>query len=393
VRAQQLDRESGAAADTAVLDIGVQDTGPTAAGGRWRCAASRSASWPSGSWPRCGRPGRGRTVPAGDLPQWRPPSRPFHEPRRQAESTTRPARLRAAGIGSLEALDAVAAAMRAVVTEPAAKGPCPRVADLMDAPYLRFCRSCDATHLYEMPFRLAALRAGLELRPGTSPPVLERNRRLRNGRRRGRGGTTWIRAYLRLLGPASPKTSAGYLDAPVREVKARWPADAVEVSVDGTPAWVAGRGRRPAWPTRAPAANPLLGRFDLFLQGQGPGRWWLPEPPAGERRVPVLGAAGAVLQRRRPSSAAVAAAQGGLEAHGRRPAVGGGIAGTARVRHRAGRAAGPRTGTPLPVSSSPTGRSVRTWTMSSSTPAAFEHRTKAARFELAIWARRRAITC
>ena len=33
VRAQQLDRTSGTIADTAVLDLGVQDTGPDA--GRW----------------------------------------------------------------------------------------------------------------------------------------------------------------------------------------------------------------------------------------------------------------------------------------------------------------------------------------------------------------------
>jgi len=47
VRAQQLDRDSGTLADTAVLDLGVQDTGP--GGGRWRCAAlmseSLSLSW------------------------------------------------------------------------------------------------------------------------------------------------------------------------------------------------------------------------------------------------------------------------------------------------------------------------------------------------------------
>lgn len=83
--------------------------------------------------------------------------------------------LRAAGISNLAALDAVAAAMRSVVTEPTVKGEVSRqLADLMDPPYLRFCRACNATHLYEMPFRLAALRAGLELEGDTSPPVLRR---------------------------------------------------------------------------------------------------------------------------------------------------------------------------------------------------------------------------
>lgn len=36
VRAQQLDRESGLLADTAALDLGVQDTGPD--GARWALA-------------------------------------------------------------------------------------------------------------------------------------------------------------------------------------------------------------------------------------------------------------------------------------------------------------------------------------------------------------------
>ena len=41
-------------------------------------------------------------------------------------------------------------------------------------PYLRWCEGCGATHMYEMTFRLAALHAGLELEPETSPPVVRR---------------------------------------------------------------------------------------------------------------------------------------------------------------------------------------------------------------------------
>ena len=83
--------------------------------------------------------------------------------------------LKAAGIRNLAALDAVAAAMRSVVTKPMVKGEVSsQLTQLMGSPYLRFCRPCNATHLYEMPFRLAAYRAGLELQGGTSPPVLRR---------------------------------------------------------------------------------------------------------------------------------------------------------------------------------------------------------------------------
>jgi hypothetical protein len=170
------------------------------------------------------------------------------------------------------------------------------VATLLDPPYLRFCRSCDATHLYEMPFRLAALRAGLELRPGTSPPVLERIADFAAGG--SPGGTAperfdVIRAYLRLLGPATPRDVAGYLDAPVKEVKDRWPVDAVEVSVDGTSAWVlaADADRLLDGP---PAATRMLGPFDLFLQAKD--RPLLVADPARAKALwPVLGRPGAVL--------------------------------------------------------------------------------------------------
>ncbi|HEV7788403.1 MAG TPA: crosslink repair DNA glycosylase YcaQ family protein, partial [Pseudonocardia sp.] len=181
MRAQQLDRDAGDLADTAVLDIGVQDTGPD--GGRWALAlrgvgvgVGIGVAEPSGRelarelvtvWTVRGAPHLYRRA---DLASVAAAVEPFSDADagRRIYDATRP--LKAAGIANLDALDTVAAAMRSVVTSPMAKGEVSgRVATLLGPPYLRFCRSCDATHLYEMPFRLAALRAGLELRPGTSP--------------------------------------------------------------------------------------------------------------------------------------------------------------------------------------------------------------------------------
>ncbi|HEY2096041.1 MAG TPA: crosslink repair DNA glycosylase YcaQ family protein, partial [Pseudonocardia sp.] len=170
MRAQQLDRDAGDVADTAVLDIGVQDTGPD--GGRWALAirgvgvAELSDRELVTVWTVRGAPHLYRRA---DLASVAAAVEPFSDADagRRIYDATRP--LKAAGIANLDALDTVAAAMRSVVTSPMAKGEVSgRVATLLDPPYLRFCRSCDATHLYEMPFRLAALRAGLELRPGTS---------------------------------------------------------------------------------------------------------------------------------------------------------------------------------------------------------------------------------
>jgi hypothetical protein len=76
-----------------------------------------------------------------------------------------------------------------------------------------------------------------------------------------------VRAYLRLLGPATPKLVAAYLDAPVKDVQARWPADAVEIDVEGERRWLlaedADRLGEP--PPRIPR---LLGPFDLYLQAR-----------------------------------------------------------------------------------------------------------------------------
>ena len=280
--------------DTAVLDIGVQDTGPD--GGMWALAirgvdvSQLSQTELATVWTIRGAPHLYRRE---NLPSVAAAVEPFSDvdAGKRIYDAAKP--LKAAGIGNLAALDAVAAAMRSVVVEPTVKGEVStRVTALMQPPYQRFCRSCNATHLYEMPFRLAALRAGLELRAGTSPPVLERIPGFQ------RAATTperydVIRAYLRLLGPATPKHVADYLDAPVREVRSRWPSDAVEVTVEGETRWslAADQDRLAAGPAKTAR---LLGPFDLFLQGKD--RTLLVDDPARAKALwPVLGRPGAVL--------------------------------------------------------------------------------------------------
>ena len=128
--------------------------------------------------------------------------------------------------------------MRSVVTGPMVKGEVStRMTALMDPPYLRFWRPCNTTHMYEMPFRLAALRAGLELEADASPPVL---RPVPGFKRAAESSPRYdvVRAYLRMLGPGTPKLVAGHLDAPVKDVIACSPDDVVEVSVGGEPRWV-----------------------------------------------------------------------------------------------------------------------------------------------------------
>jgi Winged helix DNA-binding domain len=294
VHAQQLDRASGTVADTAVLDLGVQDTGTD--GGAWALALRGVADVPADelalAWTLRGAPHLYRRT---DLPGVAAATAPFSESdaARRIFDAAKP--LRSAGIPVLEALDVVAAQMRDVVREPTVKGDLSRALNArLPEPYQRFCRPCDAVHVYESPFRLAALRAGLELEPATSPPVL-----------RPVPGFVpaaevpehldVVRGYLRLLGPATPKQVAGYLDAPVADVRAQWPADVVEVDVDGERRWLLDdEATRMSLDADPPSGVRLLGPFDLFLQGRD--RDLLVADTARAKQLwPVLGRPGAVL--------------------------------------------------------------------------------------------------
>lgn len=294
VRAQQLDRARGGLDDTTLLDIGVQDTGPD--GGRWALALRGVdvAALPVEAllllWTVRGAPHLYRRADAGAVAAAVEPYSDADAGKRIYDAA-KP--LREAGIGNLAALDEVAARMRAVVTRPTVKGEVSaRLAAEMPEPYLRLCRPCDATHLYEMPFRLAAVRAGLELEPGTSPPVL---RRIPDFRKAATAGERFdlVRAYLRLLGPATPKHVADYLDAPVKDVKARWPSDTVEVIVDGERRWLLAADE-PALTSAEARGCWLLGPFDLFLQAKDRSTL-VPDPARAKELWPVLGRPGAIL--------------------------------------------------------------------------------------------------
>jgi Winged helix DNA-binding domain len=292
VHAQQLDRDGGTLDDTAVLDLGVQDTGPD--GARWALALRGLADVPDDdvalAWTLRGAPHLYRRA---DLAAVASATWPFSDADAAKRIFDAAKPLKAAGIGTLEALDTVATAMRDIVREPTVKGEMSRrLTERMPEPYLRYCRPCEATHVHEQPFRLAALHAGLELEPGTSPPVLrpvpglapavDVPERL-----------DVVRGCLRLLGPTSPKHVAGYLDAPVREVQGRWPADAVEVAVDGEKRWVL-EDDVDAFDRPAPDGLRLLASFDLFLQARDRDLL-VPDTAAAKDLWRILGRPGAVL--------------------------------------------------------------------------------------------------
>ena len=218
--------------------------------------------------------------------------------------------LKAAGIPAVEGLRTVASHLREIATAPTAKGEASsRLTERLDEPYLRFCRPCGTTHVYEMPFRLAALQAGLELEPATSPPVLRPVAGLEPPmyeRLAGEAEARFdvIRSYLRFYGPARVKDAAVFLDAAPKDVKASWPADSVEVAVADEEAAPRAQPRflleedldaitadGPAEPTRTVR---LVGPYDPYLQLRD--RELLIADEARRKGLwPVLGRPGAIV--------------------------------------------------------------------------------------------------
>ncbi|WP_375424619.1 winged helix DNA-binding domain-containing protein [uncultured Friedmanniella sp.] len=306
IAAQQLGRPVAPRplTDAAVFDLGIQDTGrdgaswalanrgvPLASPSELESSSDVALVWTLRSSPHYYR----RT----DLPEVLVATSPMSD-RDAAKRVFGPDKpWREAGINAREGLAEVARQLHDVVTEPMPKGEVStRVSARLTAPYLRDCATCAALHSWEVPFRIGALYAGLELEPGTSPPVL---RRIPDWPRDSWGPAAdpfaapdrlqVIRGYLRLLGPAGPKDVAMFLDAPVAEVKAHWPAEAVPVEVEGTAAW--------SLPGPEPDAAPsdlvrLLGPFDLLLQGRDRALL-VPEPARHQALWPTIGRPGAVL--------------------------------------------------------------------------------------------------
>jgi hypothetical protein len=309
IRAQQLDRAmaSRSFTDAEILDFGVQDTGhdgaswalanrgvPVASARELESCPDLALAWTLRSAPHFYR--------RDELPDVLVATSPFSEQdaARRVINAGKP--LQEAGIRTLDGLAVVATQMREVVTKPMVKGDVSTALTAkLAAPYLRYCGSCRATHSWEIPFRLGALYAGLELEPGTSPPVL---RRIPGWPKRAPGPADDpesapqrlqpIRNYLRFLGPATPNHVAAFLDAPIAEIKAHWPEDAVQVSVDGRKGWLLSDHDKIDQVDQGAAGVRLLGGFDLFLQCKDRDLI-VPDKSRHKQLWPVLGRPGAVL--------------------------------------------------------------------------------------------------
>ena len=308
VGAQGLDRPGSASTPTSldVLDIGVQDSGADSA------RLAFDARLPGTPAPDCVGPGKSLAL------VWSLRGAPYVHRRRDLDRIARAlwplseldatARLnetgpsvRRAGIAALDQFRVAVDEMRAVVAGPTAKGAASTAVSRRIPPaMLRDCRVCKAKHISDSAMRPASLAAGLELEPGTSPPVLvPRPKAAAVGAPDARALRSLIHAYLRLLGPAGTKDVADYLDVRRADLEEVWPADLVEVDVDGRPGWLPPDRVDELAAVRKPAAaldavTRLLGPFDPYLQARDRDVI-VPDTRVHKTLWPVLGRPGVVF--------------------------------------------------------------------------------------------------
>lgn len=308
VAAQGLHRDAAAVTDLAVLDIGVQEAmgHPAALAFAARLPSDVSlapADVPVGPdadlalvWSLRGAPHVHRR---SELDQLAGALWPLSEADAATRLNETCASVQKAGIAALEQYRIAVAKMRAAVRKPTGKGAASTaVSKQLPAVMLRDCRACKARHLSDSAMRTASLPAGLELEPGTSPPVLLRRRDAKVPNRPDIHALAELaRRYLTLLGPATIADVAGYLEArraDVQEALDGGLADVVEVEVDGRTALLPAEQAKLLRKPPDPDPVRLLGPFDPYLQARDRDLL-VPDKAAQKALWPVLGRPGVLL--------------------------------------------------------------------------------------------------
>ncbi|HET6876465.1 MAG TPA: crosslink repair DNA glycosylase YcaQ family protein [Jatrophihabitans sp.] len=306
VAAQGLHREASAAGKLAVLDIGVQEAmgHPAALAFAARLPASVPLSpasvevGPSTelalTWSLRGAPHVHRRA---DLDALTGALWPLSEADAAGRLNETGPSVQKAGIAALDQFGIAVRELRAAVRGPTAKGAVSTAVSRKLPPVmLRDCRACKARHISDSAMRAATLAAGLEMEPGSSPPVLLPRSGARPPSEPDLAALAGLaRAYLRLLGPATVGEFAGYLEARRADVENAWPPDDVaEVTVDGRTAHLPAEQlpllRRPP----DPESVRLLGPFDPYLQARDR-NLLVPDKAVQKLLWPVLGRPGALL--------------------------------------------------------------------------------------------------
>jgi hypothetical protein len=302
VQAQGLHRDAKRVAQLAVLDIGVQDV---TSGELARLAMDARLTAPPPSdvfgpdrplalvWSLRGAPYVHRRADLDSLASALYPLSEQDAAGRLNETGPSVAR---AGIAALDQYAIAVDAMRASVRAATGKGAASTaVTKRIPQPMWRDCRPCKAQHVSDSAMRSSFLAAGLELQPGTAPPVLQPRRGARLPKRADLDALReLVRAYLQLLGPATPVEAAGYLGARRADLMAAWPEDLVEVRVDGRRAWLPAASADAFDAPRDPEVVRLLGAFDPYLQARDRDLI-VPDKAMQKTLWPVIGRPGALF--------------------------------------------------------------------------------------------------
>ncbi|MBA9004751.1 DNA glycosylase AlkZ-like family protein [Thermomonospora cellulosilytica] len=245
------------------LDLGFQDTPPgTAVVGtvarRWSPPADSTAV----IWSVRGAPHLHRrsdlAALAGAL--W---------PLSDADATARmrSAQLKEVAPRGIEAFAMAAQAMRDVVTGPMTKGQISRaVSDALPPEFSYYCPTCAAEHVSGQLFQQVGIFAGVRLLPGGRTTMLGPVEEVPAVPDKAHGTDGLIRAYLRLLGPATKADVARFFGTTATALGPAWPDGLAEVRVEGRTRLLPADRVDALTAAAPPRGVRLLSAYDPYLQ-------------------------------------------------------------------------------------------------------------------------------
>ncbi|MCE7007163.1 winged helix DNA-binding domain-containing protein [Kibdelosporangium philippinense] len=292
---QNQHRSSTPVDDLDIVDLGVQDTPPGSS--RLALGVRTDADVDAHNLVRAWTL---RASPflhhAEDLPKFAAALWPHSERDALGKVAWQRSVMQKSGITATQAIRYTAEAMQECITSPTVKGVASTaVSKVVPKALVSYCRGCQAEHVFESLFRLAALPGGLRLDLDQSPPLLVPIENWPGIPEEQHGTDDLITLFLTFVGPASYGDVAAWLTTTQTEIKEVWPAQGlVEVDIDGRKAWIPESEMDllldPPEPPRAllvPTSDPFLqDRNKLFL---------VPDKAHHKTLWPVIGQPGAVL--------------------------------------------------------------------------------------------------